>query len=174
MVRTIMNKWDKRFIDMAKKVSTWSKDPSQKVGCIAVKDRRIVATGYNGFPIGIEDKNLEDRKHKYTYIVHAEKNLIYNACRHGVSLVDTDIYVWGLPVCGECWKGLAQIGVKSVTMPDVKNINERWHESCTCGYLGMKHVGIEINTYNPHHLWKVSEYDDNSWPESIDSQTEKE
>jgi dCMP deaminase len=165
----MIKKWDKRFIHMAKEVASWSKDPSQQVGCIAVKDRRIIATGYNGFPIGIEDKNLEDREHKYTYTVHAEKNMIYNACRHGVSLVDSEVYVCGLPVCGECWKGLVQVGVKRVIMPDVNHINERWQKSCTCGYLGMRQVGVEVVTYKDEDL-----DDSNCGSEPVDCQTEKE
>ena len=46
-------------MNVAMEVSSWSKDPSKKIGCIAVKDRRIIATGFNGFPKGIED--LPDR-----------------------------------------------------------------------------------------------------------------
>ena len=51
------DKWDKRFLDLAKHISDWSKDPSTKVGCIVVgEDREIRSTGFNGFPRGIEDK----------------------------------------------------------------------------------------------------------------------
>ena len=142
------NKWDKRYIAMAKEIAQWSKDPSKKVGAIAVKDRRVIATGYNGYPMGIEDKNLDDREYKYKYTVHAEKNMIYNACRHGVSLVDSTVYVYGLPVCGECWKGLVQVGVSRVVMPSIKDDEPRWHESCSHGYNGMKEVGIEVNIYD--------------------------
>ena len=68
------DKWDLRFKNLALEVSQWSKDPSTQVGCIAVKDRRVIATGYNGFPIGIsDDKNdFENRDIKYKKIVHAE------------------------------------------------------------------------------------------------------
>ena len=51
-----MNKWDTRFLKLAKEIATWSKVPSTQVGAIGVKDRRILATGYNGFPKGIEEK----------------------------------------------------------------------------------------------------------------------
>ena len=56
---TLLDKWDQRWLDIAGQVSSWSKDPSTKIGAIAVKDKRLVATGYNGFPRGIED--TEDR-----------------------------------------------------------------------------------------------------------------
>ena len=53
------DKWDKRFLDLAKHISEWSKDPSTKVGCIVVgEDREIRSTGFNGFPRGIEDLSL--------------------------------------------------------------------------------------------------------------------
>ena len=49
-------KWDRRFLDLAAHISTWSKDPSTKVGCVVVgEDREIRSTGFNGFPRGIED-----------------------------------------------------------------------------------------------------------------------
>ena len=52
---TLLNKWDKRWLEIASVVSTWSKDPSTQIGAIAVKDKRLISTGYNGFPRGIED-----------------------------------------------------------------------------------------------------------------------
>ncbi len=49
----INTKWDKRFLKLAREISTWSKDPSSKIGAVIVNDeRRILATGYNGFPRG--------------------------------------------------------------------------------------------------------------------------
>ena len=44
-----MNKWDYRFIKLAKEIASWSKDPSTKVGAIAVNDKRIIATGITDF-----------------------------------------------------------------------------------------------------------------------------
>lgn len=130
-----MNKWDQRFIDLTRSVASWSKDPSRKIGAIAVDaDRRILSQGYNGFPRGIDDSNirLDNREEKYTYIVHAEKNVIYNATYHGVSLHGSTVYVVGLPVCSECAKGLIQVGVKRVVMALDEPIDQqpiRWQES---------------------------------------------
>ena len=66
-----MDKWDKRFIKLAKEVASWSKDPSTQVGSISVKNRKIIATGYNGFPKGIDDKasTLKDRASKLRLMV---------------------------------------------------------------------------------------------------------
>ena len=51
--------WDTRFIDLAKLVSTWSKDPSTKVGAVITDDNnRVISLGYNGFPKNIQDISL--------------------------------------------------------------------------------------------------------------------
>ena len=58
------------FLRMAYLVSERGTCARRKVGCVFVNKRNhVIATGYNGFPIGIEDKNLEDREHKY-YMKH--------------------------------------------------------------------------------------------------------
>lgn len=117
-------------MNVAMEVSSWSKDPSKKIGCIAVKDRRIIATGFNGFPKGIEDlpDRLNNRELKYKYVVHAEMNCIYNASHYGISLKDTTMYVYGLPTCSECAKGIIQAGVTRVVY-QAKEIPKQWEES---------------------------------------------
>lgn len=124
-------KWTRRFMRIAKEISTWSKDPSTKVGAIAVRDRRIIAQGYNGFPKGVYDdpKLLMDRERKYELTIHAEKNMIYNAAKEGISLQDADIYVWGLPTCSECAKALVQADVGSVTVSLECLEGDRWADS---------------------------------------------
>ena len=102
---------------MAQGVSSWSKDPNTKVGAVAVGNKgQILSQGYNGFPRGIldTDDRLNDRETKYKYVVHAEMNVIYNATYNGVSLDGADLYVYGLPVCSECAKGIIQVGIKRV------------------------------------------------------------
>lgn len=124
-------KWDKRFLNLAKEISTWSKDPSTKIGAVLVNDeKRILATGYNGFPKGIHDSEMRyhDRETKYKYVVHAEMNAIYNATYNGISLNDSTLYVWGLPVCSECAKGVIQVGIKRIVMPKA-DYPDRWIES---------------------------------------------
>ena len=73
--------WGERYLHLAKEVSTWSKDPSTKVGAVAIGDNGEVLTqGFNGFPRGIKDSSerLKDRERKYKLVVHAEMNAIYN------------------------------------------------------------------------------------------------
>ena len=126
------DKWDKRYLEVAKIISTWSKDPSTQVGAVAVgKVGEILATGYNGFSRGIQDLDtrLNDRAVKYDLIVHAEMNCIYNATYNGISLDGATLYIHGLPVCNECAKGVIQVGIKRVVMPHLVNIDERWQTS---------------------------------------------
>ena len=74
-------KWDRRYLDIAKSVSQWSKDPSTKVGAVLVRDNRIVSVGYNGFPEGVDDseERYNNRELKYDLVVHAEVNAIISA-----------------------------------------------------------------------------------------------
>ena len=155
------DKWDLRFKNLALEVSQWSKDPSTKVGCIAVKDRKVIATGYNGFPAGISDnkEDYENRDIKYKKIVHAEKNMIYNACQHGVSLVGSTVYVSGLPTCEECWKGLVQVGVSRVVMPDIEFESGKWKEGCEFAKYHMQTSSINITEYLMS--WPGLDYEEN-------------
>lgn len=126
-----MMKWDLRYLSLAKQVSEWSKDPSSKIGAVAIGDKgQVLAQGYNGFPRGIDDNDdrYNDRPTKYKYIVHAEMNCIYNAGFNGVSLRDSSLYVWGLPVCSECSKGIVQVGIKRICMPE-QEIPNTWTAS---------------------------------------------
>ena len=127
----LSNKWDTRFLNLAEHISTWSKDPSKKIGAVAVGDQRqILAQGYNGFPRGISDadERYDNREEKYKLVVHAEMNVIYNASYNGVSLNGSTLYVHGLPVCSDCAKGVIQVGIKRVVMPS-QDIPEHWEQS---------------------------------------------
>ena len=126
------DKWKNRFISLAKEISTWSKDPSTQIGCVAIEPEtgRILSVGYNGFPEGIEDseKRLNDRQEKYKYVIHAEKNCIYNACKNGISLEGCHFYVYGYPTCSECTKSIVQVGASSVfyKMKEKGVVNPKW------------------------------------------------
>jgi dCMP deaminase len=125
-------KWHSRYLELAQQIASWSKDPSSKIGAIAVGSKgQVLAQGYNGFPRGIEDNEsrFENKELKYKYVVHAEMNLIYNASYNGVSLDGSTIYVTGLPVCSECAKGLIQVGVQQVIMPTQEDTPDKWVES---------------------------------------------
>ena len=98
---------------------------------------------------GIEDKqaHLDDREMKLKLTVHAEKNMIYNAVEHGVKLEGSTVYIWGLPTCEECWKGLVQVGVSRVVMPDIEFNGGKWKEGCKFAKEHMEKVGIDVTEY---------------------------
>ena len=138
-----MNKWDNRWLDIAGLVSSWSKDPSTKIAAIAVKDKRLVATGYNGFPRGIEDTEdrWNNREEKYKYVVHAEMNCIYNANYHNQSLKGATMYIVGLPVCHECAKGIIQAGVSRV-VATFHSVPMKWSKSNEITEKMFKEAGV--------------------------------
>ena len=126
-------KWDKRFLELAKQVSTWSKDPSTQVGAVIVNLlKQVVGMGYNGFPRGVADEEARynDRPLKYKLIVHAEQNAIIQA---GQAARGGDLYVYpsfGSPnICHECAKLAIQAGIRCVLgyRPDSPRI--AWQES---------------------------------------------
>lgn len=139
----MLNKWDKRWLEIAGVVSTWSKDPSTQIGAIAVKDKRLVSTGYNGFPRGIQDYDdrWNNREEKYKYVVHAEMNCIYNANYHNQSLKGSTMYIVGLPVCHECAKGIIQAGVVRV-VAEFKDAPLKWARSTEITEKMFKEAGI--------------------------------
>lgn len=111
-----LNKWDLRFLELASHIAEWSKDPSTKVGAVIVDhDRRIVGTGYNGFPRGVRDdlSRYEEKSVKYKLIVHSESNAILNATK---SVRDTTLYCTKAP-CSECVKLIVQSGIYKIVSP---------------------------------------------------------
>lgn len=140
--------WDKRYLQIAKEISKWSKDPSKKIGAVAVGAKgQILSQGYNGFPRGIKDlqERLDNRELKYKYVVHAEMNVIYNASYSGVSLAGSTLYVYGLPVCSECAKGIIQVGISKVVLPKYdSDMLPRWKESWELTKSMFDEAGVEI------------------------------
>jgi dCMP deaminase len=112
--------WDEYFMSVAKLSAMRSKDPSTQVGaCIASNTNRILSTGYNGAPNGIEDKYFPwDREGeflntKYAYVCHAEMNCILSYRGDNKDLENARIYVDLFP-CNECAKIIIQSGIKEV------------------------------------------------------------
>ena len=141
-------KWDNRYLRLAREVARWSKDPSVKVGAIAVGEiGQVLAQGYNGFPRGVNDviERYEDRPTKYRYVVHAEANCIYNAAMNGTSLNNATMYVFGLPACNECAKAMIQVGIRRIVMPANQNVPEKWLHSCEESSQMLKEAGISYD-----------------------------
>lgn len=144
-LNTGLTEWGNRYLSLAKEISTWSKDPSRKIGAVAVGSKgQILAQGYNGFPRGILDSadRYNDRPTKYKFVVHAEMNVIYNATFNGVSLDGARLFVYGLPVCSECAKGIIQVGIKSVTIYTDEVVPEMWTESYSTTHNLFEEAGV--------------------------------
>ena len=141
-------KWDLRYLELARGVSTWSKDPSRKIGAVAIGSKgQVLSQGFNGFPRGIFDAphRYEDRETKYKYVVHAEMNCIYNATFSGVSLDSASLYVWGLPICSECSKGIIQVGIRQVFWATDQEIPPIWTESLVLTSSMLNEAGVRID-----------------------------
>lgn len=102
--------WDEYFLDIAEAVSRRSHDSDTQVGCVLVSpDRRIVGTGFNGFPPGFPDATLPtNRPEKYPFMVHAEVNAVAHAWR---DLKGCTCYCLLSP-CNDCAKLLLTVGIK--------------------------------------------------------------
>ena len=148
-----MNKWDKRFLQMAKLASSWSKDPSTKVGCvIADKDNRIVSVSYNGFSKGVNDNPelYKDRELKLQRTVHAEVNAIVFAKQ---DLEGCSIYVWPLPSCANCTSVIIQSGIKRVVaVAPTKEQEERWKDSFDVSDQMFKEAEVQVRLIKKEKL----------------------
>lgn len=114
--------WDQYFLNIVKEVSKKSKDRSTKVGAIIVgPDHQIVSTGFNGFPIGVNDdvEERHQRPAKYDWTEHAERNAIYLAARKGTPLEGCTLYLMYSPApCVRCARGIIQVGIKEIVVSD--------------------------------------------------------
>lgn len=144
-----LDKWDFRFLRIAQEVASWSKDPGTKVGAVLVADRRIIATGFNGFPSGLSDdlSRYEDRETKLAYTIHAEVNSVLNAAKNGATTKGSTLYVT-FPPCVNCSTCIVQAGVERVVCPEVESAPSRWIENFRLGRKVLEEVGVSVNTYS--------------------------
>lgn len=124
-----MEKWDRRFLDLAFLVASWSKDPSTKCGAVIVDNsNRVVSLGFNGFASGFEDKaeRWDTRDFKYAHVIHAEENALLHAKQ---SLDKCKLYVTTAP-CSSCMGKIVQCGIKEVVyQKPTEDFLARWAES---------------------------------------------
>jgi len=133
--------WNRRFMALAAEVATWSKDPDCKVGALIVSpDRRVVATGYNGFPTGVPDRYEGDKDEKNAITIHAELNAILNA---KTDLAGFTLYSTKDP-CLECCKAIIQAGIKQVVVPQQRQTSSNWAASQSAGALMLSNLDVLI------------------------------
>ena len=108
--------WDEYFMSIALLASCRSPCQRLNVGCVIVKDKRIISMGYNGFISGAEHKSfVRDGHEKAT--VHSEINAITDCAKRGVSLNNSKIYITHYP-CLDCFKSIASSGIKNIIYLD--------------------------------------------------------
>lgn len=143
-------KWDKRYLKLAKTVSDWSKDPRKKCGAVIVDDGKIKGVGYNGFPRGVKDSNIRllDKPLKLKIIVHAEVNAIVASEGKGDC-----VYVYPQLPCGQCMGLIIQAGIKRVvTLP--LSPDTLWDQDLVVEMA--KEAGIEVVTYSVKYYTRVT------------------
>ncbi len=120
--------WTEYFLQAADLISKRSTCLRRKVGAVLVKDKRILATGYNGAPSGIKHCNvtgcLRDKlgvssgeRHELCRGLHAEQNVLLQAAMHGVSVKGSVLYITNAP-CSICAKMIINAGIEGIVYKD--------------------------------------------------------
>ena len=144
-----MDKWDIRFMEMAHVIAGWTSCfmPGRSIGCVIVKDKRIMTTGYNGAPAGL--KTCKERgecmrrklniasgtRAELCYAIHAEQNAIIQAATLGQSIEGATIYITHQP-CIICAKMIINAGIRRIV------VKEGYPDEMSVGIL--QEAGLKI------------------------------
>ena len=120
--------WDEYFLEVAGLVSRRSTCLRRSVGAVLVKDKKILATGYNGAPSGIKHcldigcireklKIPSGQRHELCQGLHAEQNVLLQAALYGISTKSSILYITNQP-CAICAKMLINAGIKEIVISD--------------------------------------------------------
>src|SRR5208337_502229 len=142
-------KWDIRFLELAKHISEWSYDPSTRVGAVVAVGKKVLGVGYNGFSKGVKDlkERYEDRDLKYKLIVHAEVNALIMS---GEKAQGASLYVYpsfSIPCCcSDCAKMIIQYGIREVVgyFPSEDDIEraKRWAASLELSKMMLNEASV--------------------------------
>lgn len=141
-----MDTWDKRWMDMADLVATWSKDNSRKIAAVVVDSRNVlVSIGWNGFPRGIDDTVSErsERPAKYLWTEHAERNAIYNAAANGIKLGGCRMYIPWYP-CSDCARAIIQSGITQLYCAEPDWDDEIWKDKFAVSKAMLGESGVNV------------------------------
>lgn len=122
-----MDKWDRRFMEMAELVAAWTScfQENRQVGAVIVKNKRIMTTGYNGAPAGVStcmergaclrrQMNIPSgTRQEVCYATHAEQNAIIQAAKMGVNIDRGTLFCTHQP-CSQCTKMIINAGIERV------------------------------------------------------------
>lgn len=146
---TYETKWDLRFLEVARLVGAWSKDPSTKCGAVIVRpDRTVAAVGYNGFPRQVADtpERLHDREVKYEHTVHCEMNALL-ACKEPVQ--GYTLYTTPCLSCTRCAVHMIQAGITRAVAPTPsEDMLSRWANSLYRTVELFQEAGVEYKEYD--------------------------
>ena len=143
--RSVANteKWDRRFLDLAKLVSTWSKDPSTQTGAVIVRpDNTILSVGFNGFAKNMQDdpQAYANREIKYSRIIHCEVNALIHARSDVHKCI---LYTWPFASCDRCAVQMLQAGISRFVFPSLpEHLVDRWKESLDKTISYFKEAGV--------------------------------
>ena len=141
-----MADWNKRFMELAVHISTWSKYPGRKVGAV-ISDKRnnVVSVGYNGLPRRLDDSN-ESRYAvdvKYKWAEHAERNAIYNSER---PLEGCRMHVPWFP-CMDCARAIVQTGIKELVAIKPDFSDPDWGDDFRMALELFEEAGVYVRWY---------------------------
>lgn len=117
--------FDDRIMSMGYIMAEGSKDKRTHIFAIVIgPDKEIRATGYNGFPRGLDDNipERQEKPEKYYWFEHGERNSLDNATLTGTSLKGCKMYTNGIP-CTDCARGIVQSGILEVI------VDEEWNKT---------------------------------------------
>lgn len=135
-----MDKFDKRYMQMATIWAGNSYCERRKVGALIVKDKMIISDGYNGTPTGFENICEDENNVSKPYVLHAEANAITKIARSHNSSDGATLYVTASP-CIECAKLIIQAGIRRVVYGEKYRLTD--------GLELLERAGIEI-VFLPH------------------------
>ena len=127
-------------------VAERSKDPSTKIGAVLVKDGNIIGTGYNGFARKVLDlpERYNDRETKYSYVVHAEDNVVLTCARLGTATLNSTLYTQSYP-CNSCMKSIIQGGIIEIVLHSMWPMSHsKWEKLSDISKIMVKETGIRV------------------------------
>lgn len=136
-----MDKFDRRYLEMA---SIWARNSyckRRQVGALLVKDRMIISDGYNGTPSGFENQCEDANGVTKPYVLHAEANAITKVAKSGNNSAGATLYITDSP-CMECAKLIIQSGIRRVVYGDEYRLTD--------GIDLLRRAGVEVEKINPN------------------------
>lgn len=136
-----MDKFDRRYLEMA---SVWARNSyckRRQVGALLVKDRMIISDGYNGTPSGFENQCEDANGVTKPYVLHAEANAITKVAKSGNNSAGATLYITDSP-CMECAKLIIQAGIRRVVYADEYRLTD--------GIDLLHRAGVDVEKISPN------------------------